>query len=72
MDAAFAQFLRGMAHVCEDAGWHSRCCTNEEGCVCDAETHGADAAPRDIEVHGGTCCWLEAHEGTNEQMSPNM
>ena len=66
MGAALAQILRWAR--CEDAEWHSRCCSSEEGCLCDAEAHGGGAGPtRDVEVHGGTCCWLEAHEGAVEK-----
>ena len=36
MGAALAQILRSLAHVCEDAEWHSKCCTEEVGCTCDA------------------------------------
>ena len=40
MGAALAQILRSIAHVCEDAEWHSKCCTEDVGgCTCDAETH---------------------------------
>ena len=66
MGAALAQLLRGAAHICEDAEWHSRCCTADEGCLCDAETHGPGAVERDFEVRGGSCCSVEAHEGPEE------
>ena len=66
MGAALAQILRSVAHLCDDAEWHSRCCTADEGCQCDAETHGPGAVERDFEVHGGSCCSVEAHEGPNE------
>ena len=65
MGAALAQLLRSAAHICEDAEWHSRCCTEDAGCLCDAETHAPSAVERDIEVHSG-CCSFEAHEGPNE------
>ena len=66
MGAALAQILRSMAHVCEDAEWHSQCCTDASACTCDAETHRGGPESRDLEVHGGTCCWIEAHEGPND------
>ncbi len=65
MGAAFGQMLRSLAHICEDAEWHSKCCTEESGCTCDAETHSAGGVERDV-VAGVGCCWIEAHEGPNE------
>ena len=65
MGAAFGQILRSLAHVCEDAEWHSQCCTRDSGCTCDAETHSAGGVERDV-VAGVGCCWIEAHEGPNE------
>ena len=67
MGAALAQILRSLAHVCEDAEWHSKCCTEEvgPGCTCDAETHGGSGPERDVAA-GTNCCWIEAHEGGHE------
>ena len=65
MGAALGQILRSLAHVCEDAEWHSQCCTEEVGCTCDAETHGASGVERDVAAGAG-CCWIEAHEGGHE------
>jgi len=65
MGAALGQILRSLAHVCEDAEWHSQCCTRDSGCTCDAETHSAGGVERDV-VAGTSCCWIEAHEGPNE------
>ena len=63
MGAALAQILRSIAHVCEDAEWHSQCCTQEVGCTCDAETHGGSAVVERDVAAGTSCCWIEAHEG---------
>ena len=65
MGAAFGQILRSLAHVCEDAEWHSQCCTRDSGCTCDAETHSAGGVERDVAAWT-SCCWIEAHEGPNE------
>ena len=65
MGAALGQILRSLAHVCEDAEWHSQCCTRDSGCTCDAETHSAGGVERDVAA-GTSCCWIEAHEGPNE------
>ena len=66
MGAAFGQILRSLAHVCEDAEWHSKCCNEESRCTCDAETHSAGGeVERDV-VAGVGCCFFEAHEGPNE------
>lgn len=62
MGAALGQVLRSIAHICEDAEWHSQC--TEEGCACDAETHSATGVERDMAAGAG-CCWIEAHEGPN-------
>ena len=64
MGAALAQILRSIAHVCEDAEWHSKCCAEDVGCSCDAETHGGSGVERDVAAGAG-CCWIEAHEGPN-------
>ena len=64
MGAALGQILRSLAHVCEDAEWHSQCCTQEVGCACDAETHAGTETEQDVAA-GTSCCWIEAHEGGN-------
>ena len=64
MGIAFSQFCRAMAGICEDTCLHSDCCTNDEGCACDAATHkGGGGTDKDIDVHVCSLCWLEAHEG---------
>ena len=65
MGSGLAQILRSVAHLCEDAEWHSKCCTEEVGCTCDAETHGGTETERDVAA-GTSCCWIEAHEGGHE------
>ena len=65
MGAALGQIMRSLAQICEDAEWHSQCCTEEVGgCTCDAETHGGSGVERDVAA-GTSCCWIEAHEGGN-------
>ena len=65
MGAALGQILRSIAHICEDAEMHSRCCTEEAGCSCDAETHQPSGVEREVTA-GTNCCWIEAHEGPND------
>ena len=65
MGTALGQLFRSMAHLCEDAEWHSKCCTQDSGCTCDAETHAGGEVERDVAAGIG-CCWLEAHEGPND------
>ena len=57
-------------YVCNDATWHSRCCSQEECCECDLEARPVKPPEEELEIEmevdngcmdiEGMCCFLHA------------
>ena len=55
-------------YVCNDAAWHSRCCSQEECCECDVEARPVKPPEEELEIEmevdngcmdiEGMCCFL--------------